>query len=173
MEFLYQISSSFFAFLFVVLLWAGIQIGPVAIVYGLTVAIYDAECLEMPTRAKIILGVVCLIVFILMLPYGVATWKYVWNDFFGEKARERSIPVEVVKTEVRRYKLLDMNPPKHFYVDIEDVETHQVYERRYVSKHCNNWRDNKLGDSYNIQVVTKKQGDRTWMEFQGMYGVFC
>jgi len=52
-------------------------------------------------------------------------------------------------TELRRYELVAYNPPKHFYVSLEDVKTHNVFRRIYVSKHCNSASSNKIGDEYN------------------------
>jgi hypothetical protein len=97
-----------------------------------------------------------------------------WALTFGYAQRSaHHAPVIVLKTEIRRYKLLGYNPPKHFYVDLEDVETKQVYNQLYVSKHCNSHANNKLGDLYNISVTTKQQNDKTWLEFNNMYHAFC
>jgi hypothetical protein len=96
-----------------------------------------------------------------------------WLTFGLISPGQQSLPIQVVNTELRRYKLLDMNPPKHFYVTLEDVQTKQVYERTYVSKHCNSYANNKLGDEYNISVTTYKQGDRVWLQFNNLPGEFC
>lgn len=97
-----------------------------------------------------------------------------WALTFGATERHpRRAPVVDVSTEIRRYKLLGYNPPKHFYVDMEDVETKQLYTHIYVSKHCNNHANNQLGDLVNISVTTKKQGNRTWLVFNNLYQVFC
>lgn len=97
-----------------------------------------------------------------------------WALTFGATERHpRRAPVVDVNTEIRRYKLLGYNPPKHFYVDMEDVETKQLYNHIYVSKHCNNHANNKLGDLVNVSVTTKKQGNRTWLVFNNLYQVFC
>lgn len=87
--------------------------------------------------------------------------------------RQEDLPIEAVKTEIRRYSLDAVNPPKHFYVTLRDVQTGQMYESTYVSKHCNNYASNKLGAEYNLQVTTLKQGDRTWLRFDNLYAAFC
>ena len=33
-----------------------------------------------------------------------------------------------------------MHPPKHFYVDLQDVETGVIHKHVYVSKHFNSWK---------------------------------
>lgn len=82
-------------------------------------------------------------------------------------------PVEELGTSIRRYKLLEMRPPKHFYVSIEDVETKQTFDSVYVSKHCNTYRNNKLGDEYNLTVMNYRQGDKQWYKFVDLYASFC
>ena len=76
------------------------------------------------------------------------------------------------RTEVVRYKLVDMNPPKHFYVKLE---LNGVVSEHYVSKHCNNYRDNRIGDSYNIPVQFYRMSDGTkeQSELKNLYNVFC
>lgn len=79
---------------------------------------------------------------------------------------------EVVAIENRRYKLLEINPPKHMRVHLQDVESgYSTWAS--VSKHCNNWRDNQIGAEYNIDVKVLKKGEREWREFTGLSRVFC
>lgn len=82
-------------------------------------------------------------------------------------------PVVVTGTEIRRYRLVSYTAPKHFYVTIKDIEANMTYESLYVSKHCNNYATNKLGDDYNIQITHKKQGQKEWIVFNDLYAVFC
>jgi hypothetical protein len=96
-----------------------------------------------------------------------------WVTFGVLPPSESQKPVEVVKTEIRRYKLIDTYPPKHFYVTLEDVKTKQMYERTYVNKHCNTYASNKLGDEYNISITVLKQGKTEWMRFDDLTSVFC
>lgn len=79
---------------------------------------------------------------------------------------------ELVAVETRRYKLLEINPPKHMRVHLQDVQSgYSTWAS--VSKHCNNWRDNTIGDEYNIDVRVLRKGDREWREFTGLSKVFC
>lgn len=78
------------------------------------------------------------------------------------------------RNEMVRFKLVGWHPPKHFYVDLQDVETGLVYKQTYVSKHCNGYADlNKLGDEINIQITINKQNDREWTTFNNLNRVFC
>lgn len=76
------------------------------------------------------------------------------------------------RQEIVRFKLVQMNPPKHFYVHLE---RDGVVTKHHVSKHCNNYRDNKLGDEYNIRVQFYKMsnGTKEYMELKDLYNVFC
>lgn len=79
-----------------------------------------------------------------------------------------------LRTEDRRYQLLDYNPPKHFYVDLKDMETGQVLKDVRVSKHCNNHRRNIKGSYYVIPVrVYKDERGGERREFVNLYDVFC
>jgi hypothetical protein len=79
-------------------------------------------------------------------------------------------------TVLRRYRLDGWNPPKHFYVDLTDLETGQKHERLYVSKHCNSSGSLKRGEEYNI-VLNKyslsNQPGVVHFEFTNLYGTFC
>ena len=94
-----------------------------------------------------------------------------------DNRRKESHPHEVVDGyEVRSYKLIALTSPKHVYVTIEDVKSGNVYDRLYVSKHCNNHSANKLGDTYNIQIRhyhMSNDPDRKFISFLGMPDVFC
>lgn len=82
------------------------------------------------------------------------------------------LPTELVAIENRRYKLLEINPPKHMRVRLQDVQSgYSAWAS--VSKHCNNWRDNEIGAEYNIDVKVLRKGDREWREFTGLSKVFC
>jgi hypothetical protein len=100
---------------------------------------------------------------------------YTYQVDIEEKASVKPVRIEV-GTELRRYELVGWNPPKHFYVNLEDVQTHQVYNNIYVSKHCNNAYALKKGDEYNILISKYTMSDqpgKVLMEFNSLYGVFC
>lgn len=86
--------------------------------------------------------------------------------------KEKELPTELVTIETRRYKLLEINPPKHMKVYLEDVQSKNAVWAS-VGKHCNNWRDNEIGAEYNIDVKVLRKGDREWREFTSLRKVFC
>ena len=79
-------------------------------------------------------------------------------------------------SEIRRFILVTWNPPKRFYVTLKDVETGQVYESQYVSKHCNAHHKLVKGDQYNLQVRYFRLSDnpeKRLMEFTNLSSEFC
>lgn len=102
-----------------------------------------------------------------------------WRSFKAERDinRKKSHPTKtIVSTDIRRYKLLHWNPPKHFYVTIEDVNTKQVIHNKYVSKHCNIAGSLRQNDEYNIKVTAYKLSNnpnKVYYEFEDLYSVFC
>lgn len=97
-----------------------------------------------------------------------------WTEYTTERSKPEVTKV-VIGSELRQYILVDYNPPKHFYVTLKDAQTGQVYEHTYVSKHCNAHRDNKKGDTYNIQVERWhwSNSDAEYISFQNLVSVFC
>lgn len=85
----------------------------------------------------------------------------------------RQAPITIVKAEVRRYELLDYDPPKHFYVELRDVKTNQVYQRVYVSKHCNEYRKLEIHGEYNLQVQVHEQEGKQWLVFTNLAQELC
>lgn len=78
--------------------------------------------------------------------------------------------------QIRRFELIDWNPPKHFYVTFKDVETGYVYEHQYVSKHCNMHRELRRGEQFNMQVqiyAWSNNPSSNLIEFKNLYEVFC
>lgn len=78
--------------------------------------------------------------------------------------------------QLRRYELLGWNPPKHFYVTLKDVSTHQVFASVYVSKHCNASGQLRKGDEFNIVVQPYTLSNAPYvvhLEFLGLYAAFC
>lgn len=66
----------------------------------------------------------------------------------------------IVKEEIREYEVVEIDPPKHFYVTLLDVQTHQLFPNHSRSKHCNNWRKNKLHEIVKIKTVYYKYKNR-------------
>lgn len=108
--------------------------------------------------------------------------KITYNFFEGYEKHRKEVeqhrpPTRTnLPTELRRYELISYNPPKHFYVTIEDVKTHTVFKQVYVSKHCNSASSNKIGDEYNIRVTPYTMSNQpgvVFYEFHSLYSVFC
>lgn len=74
-----------------------------------------------------------------------------------------------VKTEIRTYEILDVDPPKHVYVDLKDIETGQRHNRVFVSKHFNNWREKLIiGRKVQVRRSTYKDSKGQFIEFNGL-----
>lgn len=113
--------------------------------------------------------------------YGDFVFRNFSNMVVGEEQtnvvmaqRAKPAPTRIVlRQEIKRVMLVKMNPPKHFYVTLkweDDVVTQQ-----YVSKHCNNYADNKIGDMYNIPVTIYRMSDsaKELMYVGNIHKVFC
>ncbi|AVH85081.1 hypothetical protein RsoM2USA_153 [Ralstonia phage RsoM2USA] len=164
MELLTAFSSNFFKLLFLVFILFSVQFGLsllACIPYWISYDGYDRPVFKYITMA------ISIFLMIVMIPNTVKV-----AHFFSEQ--DNPIPVEVVKTEIRQYKLVNIYPPKHMYVDIMDVQTGQIFQHQYVTNYCTNWSANRPGDTYSIEIVYFKQGnDKLWIEFQNMYRTFC
>lgn len=66
----------------------------------------------------------------------------------------------IVKEEIREYEVVEINRPKHFSVTLLDVQTHKLFHNHSRSKHCNNWRKNKLHEIVRIKTVYYKYKNR-------------
>jgi len=91
----------------------------------------------------------------------------------GVKSKEPD-SVVVSINQVLRVKLLSMNPPKHFYVTFQ-TESGYTYKDVYVSKRCDNWQENTIGDWYNIEysVHRKVASGDTFITFTNLNQAFC
>lgn len=99
-----------------------------------------------------------------------------YDEYATRKKRDEPPVRTNISTEVRRFELVSWNPPKHFYVTLEDVQSQQVWKSVYVSKHCNASGSLKRGDEYNLSVTHYSLSNRpgeTFFEFNGLYNAFC
>lgn len=55
---------------------------------------------------------------------------------------------------VVQYRLLNINPPKHMYVDLEDVKSGEILTHKWVSKHCLGYKETAIiGKVYDVVVI--------------------
>lgn len=67
----------------------------------------------------------------------------------------------LVNSGQKVFTILEIDPPKHVYVDLKD-EKGQIYKHVYVSKHCNNWRQIVLGSTVTLTVNQYARGPERW-----------
>ena len=61
---------------------------------------------------------------------------------------------EVVETTQQTFEVTHVDPPKRFRVTLRNVDTGQVFEDVYVSKHCSRWREVPVGTELTLSVST-------------------
>lgn len=57
--------------------------------------------------------------------------------------------------ETREFIILDVDPPKHVYVKVQDVLDGTIY-KVFVSKHCNRWQEIRIGSKVSLPRYTKE-----------------
>lgn len=73
--------------------------------------------------------------------------------------------------ETKTFEVIGINQPKHFYVDLKDVNTGQHYNHVYISKHCNDWRKLKMGSKWDLAIVEyERQGERAGQRYKIVSG---
>ena len=84
-------------------------------------------------------------------------------------------PKNVIKDEFREYEIVHIDRPKHFWVNLKDTRTGQVFKREGRRKHCTAWRNWSIGDR--IQVRTqyyKNEGDTvTYIRLVSVSSILC
>lgn len=63
---------------------------------------------------------------------------------------------EVISNTQKNYEIVGIKRPKHFQLDLKDVETGYIYKNVSVSKHCNNWRKIPLNSVYVFNEIKYK-----------------
>src|SRR5688500_9742296 len=86
---------------------------------------------------------------------------------------EREDERQNIQYEFRTYTLDKVYPPKHFYVDLTDIETGLLYRHVYVSKHCNNWRNLTIGDTVVLKREMWNIGGDSHSSFFDLYDELC
>lgn len=82
-------------------------------------------------------------------------------------------PDKEVAREYRQYRLLELNPPKHVYITVEDIKTGYVWNHLYVSKHCNSWRKIPNGSIWGFELVTYEKPDGSRYQELDNYKNIC
>jgi hypothetical protein len=101
-----------------------------------------------------------------------------WDEYVKQEELDearKNITRTDLGVEVRRFKLLAYNPPKHFYVTLQ-AEDGSVMKSVYVSKHCNNHRQLQINEEYNLEVMKytlSSTPGQVHYEFKGLYNAFC
>lgn len=82
------------------------------------------------------------------------------------------MPKQATKTgqEVKKFKILAIDPPKHVYADLQE-ENGKVHKMVYISKHCNNWRKIKIGSEIKLTIVSYKLDNDSWQKIEA--GPIC
>lgn len=97
-----------------------------------------------------------------------------FDQFLIDEKKDQLSKIRVdVDTAIHTFKLVNINPPKHMYVDIQDSRGF-IYKQLYVAKHCN--RMPTLGENYSIQVNSyylKSDPSKIYLEFKNLSNVFC
>ena len=80
-----------------------------------------------------------------------------------------------LRKEIRKYEVLSIHPPKHFSVDLLDIETHRLFANQGWSKHCFNWQRARLGEIIDVETYTfkYKDSDTEYQELRGVREYFC
>jgi hypothetical protein len=127
-------------------------------------------------RFGVIVGI---IVAVLAAPAGYKAYSaLIHMDDEREAAKIAAVenPIVYGPVKIERFFLAAKNPPKHYYVTLKHVQSGNVYEHLYVSKHCNNHNDLPLGSQVNVQVReywrAKTPESKNW-EFLNMSSTFC
>lgn len=76
---------------------------------------------------------------------------------------------DVVESRTRKvYEIVEVRRPKHFRVDIKDVETGRIYKNKGISKHCNHWQKLKIGSRWHFTEVIYQGKDVRYIEIEGV-----
>lgn len=62
---------------------------------------------------------------------------------------------EITGSRVETFRITDIRQPKHFRVELQNVRTGRK-QWESISKHCNRWREVKIGSLWDINVVDYK-----------------
>ena len=69
---------------------------------------------------------------------------------------------DAFETVTEEFEIVKIHPPKHFHLDLKSVETGEVFERVYVSKHMNEYRKLKIGSKFTMTRTRRIQKPDPW-----------
>lgn len=86
----------------------------------------------------------------------------------------KQAPMETVWSKTEYYEIVNMRPPKHFYLDLKRVSDGQYFYQVYISKHCNDMCI-QVGDVISATYGRYKRGTYEWEEFDNyqIYNKVC
>ncbi len=64
------------------------------------------------------------------------------------------------------YEIINLDPPKHVYVDLKRMSDGRVFTHVYVSKHLNNWENVRIGTVIALNRYTYTDGSNDYTEFR-------
>lgn len=75
----------------------------------------------------------------------------------------------LINSETKMYEITHVDPPKHVYVDLKDVESGHIHSRVHVSKHFNNWREKLIaGRKLKLTRENRMRGDHDYVEWKDL-----
>ena len=95
---------------------------------------------------KKIFGVVCIVS---ILIFAVTSIFYLVN---GKRV--------ILETHLQKYEVIGINPPKHFSLDLKNVNTGEVFEDVFISKRCQYWENLKMNSIVSFEEETYKYEKR-------------
>jgi hypothetical protein len=103
-----------------------------------------------------------ILIIIAILGISGAVYTYPLNEY--TVLENKTVSVELVAIA---------SQPKHFYVDIKDLENNQIIKRVYVSKHFNKWRLLPFHVPFQVRRVTRQYDNRTGKPINVSYQGIC
>lgn len=74
------------------------------------------------------------------------------------------VPTEVLWQKTEDFTIVNIDPPKHFYLDLKRVSDGRVFTHVWIGKHCSNMCIS-VGDTIKATYGKYKNGNDTWEEF--------
>jgi hypothetical protein len=83
-------------------------------------------------------------------------------------------PKQIIWEKTEEFKIVRINPPKHFYLDLQRVSDGEVFKSVYISKRCGGMCIQE-GDVITVTYGKYKRGDDEWEEFDrvGIIALVC